>query len=68
MRILGLNGLRQDCMQLFDALAVSKMSFFRKNLVMEKENVLCGELTIRGGSIQQTNDHLDLVNSGEITE
>ena len=42
MRILGLKGLRQDCMQLFDALAVSKMSFFRKNLVMEKENVLCG--------------------------
>ena len=62
MRILGLKGLRQDCMQLFDTLAVSKMSFFRKNLVMEKENVLCGELTIRGGSIQQTNDHLDLVN------
>ena len=63
MRILGLKGLRQDCMQLFDALAVSKMSFFHKNLVMEKENVLCGELAIRGGSIQQTNDLLDLVNS-----
>ena len=45
-------------MQLFDALAVSKMSFFRNNLVMEKEHVLCGQLTIRGGSIQQTNDHL----------
>ena len=63
MRIWGLKGIRQDCMQLFDALAVSKMSFFRKNLVIEKENVLCGELAISGGSIQQTNDLLDLVNS-----
>ena len=68
MRMLELKGLRQDCMQLFDAWAVSKMSFFHKNLVMEKENVLCGELAISGGSIQQTNDHLDLVNSWEITE
>ena len=63
MRILGLKGLRQYCIQLFDALTLSKMSFFRKNFVMEKENVLCGELAISGGSIQQTNDHLDLVNS-----